>query len=619
MNNITASLFFLIIFFLSFHITFIYSFEWSSFLGVSSNNNNNGNEIIEKGKNQLMKFQEQSQWSPCWKEQITTLLKDCQELKQNELKRTKLAIHLTNCHLQKSGLSTYKCTNEMSIKECTKDMISSTIAFNTYTEFTTHVDNICYFIQSELIDENLNLLIRNLLNESLQLSQDLNLLNLESKKINLNLITIKENNKDLLDEQLLIKNEFINFKELENEFFKNLQKDFLQISSLSNILNIEMKRILNEQEEQRKYTITFFNEIKDNNKYINEYITINLNLYKEILNTQNNVKESIVMINDKQLKLNNQMDQSLQNQVNLINLQNDLNILQSKLKNLTKKKFNFLKIKSNELKSQLNESLQNQFSLLKNQKESEKYFLNLILQQDNLFKNTEKNLQVLLTYIEDATKYVNKQKEETDKIFTTIEKVLNFNTNLLSEFLDIKSIFYYLITILFTYLLTNTKYTNNARIFIYFIFSLNFIIEKFVIGKLNLNLNDYYFYVNIVRYLSTFLSFLILFLCYYFYKDYNELNYNLLNNMKVELNQLKDLQKATFSELNEFKNNYNSNNYNNNYNDDRNCGMMDHYKIKKGNLMMRTKNVYNVNKSEEKMKQLKQHLKPIPRIVIDTY
>jgi erythromycin esterase-like protein len=96
-------------------------------------------ETVNLGKNQLVVLQGNAQWSTCWKDAVSALEQGCKDLSSNDEKRSKLAVALANCHLSKSGLQTYTCTKDMTVQECTKNMLASTIAFNTYTEFTTHV------------------------------------------------------------------------------------------------------------------------------------------------------------------------------------------------------------------------------------------------------------------------------------------------------------------------------------------------------------------------------------------------------------------------------------------------------------------------------------------------
>lgn len=85
------------------------------------------------------------QWSSCWKRAVENLIQGCRDLKDNDERRSKLAVHLTNCHLMKSGIRPFICTEDMSVRECTHDMYASQSAWTTYTQFITHVGMLLHF------------------------------------------------------------------------------------------------------------------------------------------------------------------------------------------------------------------------------------------------------------------------------------------------------------------------------------------------------------------------------------------------------------------------------------------------------------------------------------------
>ena len=64
----------------------------------------------------------------------------------------RLAIALTNCQLAASNLTTYNCSDEMSIAECTKPMATesvNSVAYKAYTIYAAHADSLCFYLQSE--------------------------------------------------------------------------------------------------------------------------------------------------------------------------------------------------------------------------------------------------------------------------------------------------------------------------------------------------------------------------------------------------------------------------------------------------------------------------------------
>ena len=77
-----------------------------------------------------------------------------------------------------SGKEIFPCNDSMSILECTQNMVGD--SWNTYTEFYTHASNfcvpiesICFYISTEIWQENTENIINELTTLSLKLSKDL--------------------------------------------------------------------------------------------------------------------------------------------------------------------------------------------------------------------------------------------------------------------------------------------------------------------------------------------------------------------------------------------------------------------------------------------------------------
>ena len=89
----------------------------------------------------------------CWARAVGALHGSCRSL--DEAQRARLAVRFTNCHLRRSGLGTYPCAANMTVAACTRPMVDSpsAIAFKAYTTFSTHVDSICFYLQSEAFQQ----------------------------------------------------------------------------------------------------------------------------------------------------------------------------------------------------------------------------------------------------------------------------------------------------------------------------------------------------------------------------------------------------------------------------------------------------------------------------------
>jgi len=68
--------------------------------------------------------------------------------------KKRLAIVFTNCHLENFDLPTYPCPPEESaIKNCVRKFRETDKAFNAYTEFITHIDNLCAYARAEIFQQ----------------------------------------------------------------------------------------------------------------------------------------------------------------------------------------------------------------------------------------------------------------------------------------------------------------------------------------------------------------------------------------------------------------------------------------------------------------------------------
>ena len=97
---------------------------------------------LEMGEAGLKEMEGNAAHSPCWRAAVEKLDLSCKQL--SDMEQSKLAVAFANCHLAKSGRSTYPCTEKMSVRECTESMDSE--AYQTYTHFFTHTGHICYFL-----------------------------------------------------------------------------------------------------------------------------------------------------------------------------------------------------------------------------------------------------------------------------------------------------------------------------------------------------------------------------------------------------------------------------------------------------------------------------------------
>lgn len=95
------------------------------------------------------------QYGSCWKAAVQHLDEGCKHL--SEESQSDIALHITNCFLEMSGHESYNC--ELDKKSnlraiCINNM--SDRAFNVYTEFYTHTQNICWFLRGQIWQETIS-------------------------------------------------------------------------------------------------------------------------------------------------------------------------------------------------------------------------------------------------------------------------------------------------------------------------------------------------------------------------------------------------------------------------------------------------------------------------------
>jgi len=88
-------------------------------------------------------------FGPCWMEALSHLATTCNELTDSS--QSRLALKFANCFLQQSGQNYYPCGDEENIAVCLEKVDNN--AFTAYTNFYTHTQNMCFFLNSQMWQE----------------------------------------------------------------------------------------------------------------------------------------------------------------------------------------------------------------------------------------------------------------------------------------------------------------------------------------------------------------------------------------------------------------------------------------------------------------------------------
>ena len=125
---------------------------------------------LARGRQYYEELKTKVQYSDCWAESLKMLTSGCSKMCDEEQRR--IAYQFTFCHMKASGRKLpEKCPLDEPIKICTEKLPDLT--FNVYTEFFTHVHDICYHLQQTHWQQQTENTVQKLASSSLLLSQQL--------------------------------------------------------------------------------------------------------------------------------------------------------------------------------------------------------------------------------------------------------------------------------------------------------------------------------------------------------------------------------------------------------------------------------------------------------------
>ena len=134
-------------------------------------------------------------YSKCWTDALVELQSGCKALTDETQHR--MALAFTNCFLQKTGRNSYPCSSDVEVSLCTSSMTAE--AYNTYTEFFTHTQNICFFLQAQIWQDETDNTISRLADNSAHVAQQMEDSSLLQSDI------IKKQNESIQNQELLLK------------------------------------------------------------------------------------------------------------------------------------------------------------------------------------------------------------------------------------------------------------------------------------------------------------------------------------------------------------------------------------------------------------------------------
>lgn len=202
-----------------------------------------------------------------------------------------------------------------------------------------------------------------------------------------------------------------------------------------------------------------------------EKLKKNLEFSKSISQSQEKAASSMEEMSKTQQVLQEHASTSLSKQNQLLEQQETLSSQQHDLRAHTTEAFHSVSQHSKQLNENMSEHLKVQQQLLQKQQLAEKNLENLQQLQSESFENAKVALSHLLQYSETTAEQVRSHHqhflESYRRLFTTIDKILNFHSSILGEFLTIQTILFYVGFLVIGYLVTATRRTQAARIWVF--------------------------------------------------------------------------------------------------------------------------------------------------------
>ncbi|XP_023217792.1 uncharacterized protein LOC111620155 [Centruroides sculpturatus] len=176
-------------------------------------------------------------YGDCWIKAVEELHLGCKQL--NEEIQSRLAFSFARCFLLKLGLKIDPCPSHVDIAECMKDMNER--IFTSYTEFFTHTQSICFFLQSQVWQNEVEGTVRKLSATSKRLSYKLELASEKQMEI------LKLQSVSLDEQQKMLKsgNDLNSQIEKSRENIKNVFQELKSTTQEHRILIFEVFEQIN--------------------------------------------------------------------------------------------------------------------------------------------------------------------------------------------------------------------------------------------------------------------------------------------------------------------------------------------------------------------------------------
>ncbi|KAJ0594894.1 hypothetical protein HanHA300_Chr03g0113381 [Helianthus annuus] len=468
-----------------------------------------GVSLVEKAKRKAALS------NSCWQNAYQNLFKGCSEILAREEQRSRLAWHLSDCFQKDTGRPRFPyCDVKSQMVNCLKKLDED--AHRIYLEFYLETNAICHQLQTEAFKRQTERLVNELKRSA------------ESAEVTLEKIETKADH--VLDSS--------------NHIYDSLSSIDIQTQELAQTSKDVEERV---------------NIVLEHSQSVYEQSLKILDSQTELQNGQikmnERIDEGMTMLNESANKLGEEMN----------NLRNDAVEIGKEIGRVGDAMFmkmNNLQSKADDIENITETSLDKQKQLLESQNAALEVLQTVTVFQSQALEESRGSLQQLISlgnsqqqeliqrqqqlkqahdYLFENSKTILAAQETFESkqasMFLAIDKLLSLHNALLLESRVIKAFLVYSISIFILFMFTSTKQTYSVRPRLYIGLCVTFLIE-FAVLRYGNDIEQEAWIIRVVRLTFLLLASGQLLYAIYTYRDYETLNYQMLQSLIEKVNRL---------------------------------------------------------------------------------
>eukprot|EP00164_Ancoracysta_twista_P001837 GFYU01002415.1.p1 GENE.GFYU01002415.1~~GFYU01002415.1.p1 ORF type:complete len:825 (-),score=120.78 GFYU01002415.1:24-2498(-) len=420
----------------------------------------------------------------CWIRAVDTISRSCSSFLGQDTLRSAIAVSFLRCHLQQSGKQLPSgCQRQEEILtsdgpfdsptdrddvnmdgshveldnatlECTKALDDAT--FQLYSSFKIHSDQLCFYYQTELRDLHVHESIALLRSISENTAITVHGIDEDAELLQSRVADISDKQEYVIEAQRLLGLSMTRLTKAGEEIVNEMTRSFEHISTVS-------RDIYSQVEDSAKTHAAILDTqvdlISGQEKLKIHVGELFQTLHEQADMISQDVKESL-----RSAKLLQAMQQRLRNGMDDIReTQHEFSVHQEKLTNVTTHMFHQLDSKGDEINNKLNKSLEQEDLLLHRQGQA---IDQVAAYAEKHQEAIEKAHSAVEGISDTSTRILHNMRENEVKfeaLGDAVDKVLNAQSWLLGEFLDIRFVVFYSVVLGIATLISSARYTRDSR------------------------------------------------------------------------------------------------------------------------------------------------------------